>query len=54
MGGPRDAWAVVDSGGAVEGIDRLRVVDASIMPCVPSVALNPTVLMVAERIAETV
>jgi ketosteroid isomerase-like protein len=53
MGGPRDAWAVVDSGGAVEGIDRLRVVDASIMPCVPSVALNPTVLMVAERIAET-
>jgi hypothetical protein len=24
------------------------------MPCVPSVALNPTVLMVAERIAETV
>jgi choline dehydrogenase len=54
MGGPRDAWAVVDSGGALEGIDRLRVVDASIMPCVPSVALNPTVLMVAERIAETV
>ena len=54
MGGPRDAWAVVDSGGAVKGIDRLRVVDASIMPCVPSVALNPTVLMIAERIAKTV
>ena len=54
MGGSHDPWAVVNSDGAVKGIDGLRVVDASIMPCVPSVALNPTVLMVAERIAETV
>ena len=54
MGGPRDPWAVVDSRGAVNGIDGLRVVDASIMPVVPSVALNPTTTMVAERIAKTV
>jgi choline dehydrogenase len=51
MGGPQDPWAVVDSRGAVKGIAGLRVVDASIMPVVPSVALNPTTIMIAERIA---
>jgi choline dehydrogenase len=54
MGGPQDPWAVVDSRGAVKGIDGLRVVDASIMPIVVSVALNPTTIMMAERIAKTV
>jgi choline dehydrogenase len=54
MGGPGDPWAVVDSHGAVKGIDGLRVVDASIMPVVPSVALNATTIMIAERIAKAV
>jgi len=54
MGGPHDPWAVVDSRGAVKGVDGLRVVDASIMPVVPSVALNPTTIMIAERIAKAV
>ena len=54
MGGPQDSWAVVDSRGAVKGIDGLRVIDASIMPVVPSVAINPTTIMIAERIAEAV
>jgi choline dehydrogenase len=54
MGGPQDSWAVVDSTGAVKGIDGLRVLDASIMPVVPSVALNPTTIMIAERIAKAV
>jgi choline dehydrogenase len=54
MGGPEDPWAVVDSRGAVKGIDGLRVVDASIMPVVPSVALNATTIMIAERIATAV
>jgi choline dehydrogenase len=54
MGGPQDPWAVVDSRGAVRGIDGLRVVDASIMPVVVSVALNPTTIMIAERIANAV
>jgi choline dehydrogenase len=54
MGGPQDPWAVVDSHGAVKGIDGLRVIDASIMPVVVSVALNPTTIMIAERIAEAV
>jgi choline dehydrogenase len=51
MGGEQDPWAVVDSLGAVRGIDALRVVDASIIPDVPSVAINPTTIMIAERIA---
>lgn len=54
MGGAEDPWAVVDSAGAVKGIDGLRVVDASIIPVVPSVAINLTTIMVAERIARLV
>ena len=54
MGGPDDPWAVVDSHGAVKHVTGLRVVDASIMPVVPSVALNPTTIMLAERIAKVV
>lgn len=51
MGGPNDPWSVVDSSGAVKGVGALRVVDASIMPTVPSVATNLTTIMIAERIA---
>ena len=54
MGGPDDPWAVVDSHGAVRGVDGLRVIDASVIPVVPSVALNPTTIMIAERIARAV
>jgi choline dehydrogenase len=54
MGGPDDPWAVVDAHGAVKQLSKLRVVDASIMPVVPSVALNPTTIMIAERIAKAV
>ena len=52
MGGAGDPWAVVDPHGAVKQVDELRVIDASIMPVVPSVALNPTTIMIAERIAK--
>jgi choline dehydrogenase len=54
MGGDAVPWAVVDSVGAVKGIDRLRVVDASIIPEVPSTVTNLTTIMVAERIFERV
>jgi choline dehydrogenase len=54
MGGPGDPWAVVDSIGAVKGVDGLRVADASIIPEVPSSTTNVTVIMVAERIYERV
>jgi choline dehydrogenase len=52
MGGADDPWAVVDSRGAVKGVSGLRVVDASIIPTVPSVATNLTTIMIAERIAQ--
>jgi choline dehydrogenase len=54
MGGANVPWAVVDSVGAVHGIERLRVVDASIIPEVPSTVLNLTVIMLAERIFQRV
>ncbi len=49
MGGPGDEWAVVDESGAVKGVERLRVVDASIMPEVPSTVTNATTIMIAEH-----
>ena len=52
MGGPDDPWAVVDSHGAVKDVAGLRVVDASIIPVIPSVPTNPTTIMIAERIAK--
>jgi len=54
MGGMDDPDAVVDSDGAVRGIEGLRVIDASIMPEVPTVATNPTVIMIAEHLANRV
>jgi choline dehydrogenase len=50
MGAAGIPWSVVDSVGAVHGIERLRVVDASIIPEVPSTVTNLTVIMLAERI----
>lgn len=51
MGTHDDPWAVVDVLGAVRGVTGLRVVDASILPRVPSTATNVTTIMVAEHIA---
>jgi choline dehydrogenase len=50
MGGDDDEWAVVDGMGAVRGVGNLRVIDASILPAVPSVPTNLTVIMAAEHI----
>jgi choline dehydrogenase len=50
MGGDNDEWAVVDGTGAVRGVGNLRVIDASILPAVPSVPTNLTVIMAAEHI----
>jgi len=50
MGADGDKAAVVNNWGAVRGIAALRVVDASIIPDIPSVATNLTTIMLAERI----
>lgn len=51
MGADGDQSAVVDAWGAVRGVAGLRVVDASIIPDIPSVATNLTTIMLAERIS---
>jgi len=44
-----DQRAVTDLELRVRGIDRLRVVDASVMPSIPAANTNATVLAIAER-----
>jgi choline dehydrogenase len=51
MGCDDDPSAVVDADGAVYGVDNVHVVDASIMPDIPSVATNVTTIMIAEMIS---
>jgi choline dehydrogenase len=51
IGPGSDALAVVDQDGKVHGLDGLRVVDASIMPTLVRAPINPTVLMMSEKIA---
>lgn len=51
MGGAADPHAVTDHQGRVRGGQGLRVADASSFPDVPCVALNPTVIMLAERVS---
>lgn len=52
MGKPEDPSSVVDSKLRVIGVKGLRVVDASIMPTIPSVNTNAAVMMIAERGAD--
>lgn len=52
MGSSPDHGAVVDRHGRVFGIDGLHVVDASIMPTVPSGFTHIPTIMLAERLAE--
>jgi choline dehydrogenase len=44
-----DDRAVVDSSLRVRGIDGLRVVDASVMPVIPSPNIHPATIMIAEK-----
>jgi choline dehydrogenase len=54
MGPEGSKAAVVDFQGWVYRVNNLRVVDASIFPDVVSAAPNPTVIMVAEKIADEI
>lgn len=49
-----DDEAVVDSLGRVKAVERLRVVDASIMPRVITGNLNAPILMMAEKISDRI
>ena len=51
MGLPSDPLAVADQSGRVHGIDKLRIVDASLMPDNVRANINATVMMMAEKIA---
>jgi len=54
MGVASDSAAVVDSRLRVIGLERLRVVDASIMPIITSGNTNSPTVMIAERGAEMI
>ena len=54
MGRAGDPLAVVDSEGRVFGVERLRVVDASIMPSITNGNLNAPTIMLAEKLADRI
>ena len=54
MGPATDPGAVVDDSLRVHGLQGLRVVDASIMPSMPSANTYATTLMIAERAADLI
>ena len=52
MGSDSDKEAVVDQYCRVRGIERLRVVDASVMANIVRANTNLTCIMIGERVAE--
>ncbi|HEX8612773.1 MAG TPA: GMC family oxidoreductase N-terminal domain-containing protein [Telluria sp.] len=54
MGRAGDPMAVVDSELRVNGVQKLRVVDASVMPLITSGNTNSPTIMIAERAAELI
>ncbi len=54
MGADSDPMAVVDAECRVYGVEGLRVVDASVMPSIPSCNLNAPTIMLAEKAADLI
>jgi choline dehydrogenase len=54
MGPSSDPMAVVDQFGSVHGLEKLRVIDASIMPDCIRANTNVTTMMIGERLADCI
>jgi choline dehydrogenase len=54
MGPDGDASAVVDDQLRVRGMERLRVVDASVMPVMPSANTYASTMMIAEKASDMI
>ena len=49
-----DKMAVVDENLKIHGLQNIRVVDASVIPEIPSANLNAPTLMIAEKASDTI
>ena len=49
-----DKMAVVDENLKIHGLKNIRVIDASVMPEIPSANLNAPTLMIAEKASELI
>ena len=49
-----DKMAVVDENLKIHGLQNIRVVDASVMPEIPSANLNAPTLMIAEKASDII
>lgn len=54
MGPVEDAMAVVDTDGKVHRLERLRIIDSSIIPYIVTANLNACTIMLAEKLADVV